>query len=118
MPRTHRNICCLCWHSICQSKIRTFPMAQNAQALVQRFLIGLLNTEGRRLISATLRQREGGSSIYPVGEAPLKDIVTDYASLTGSSKWLLASIMLLMFRPVLHNAASLVSSGLRPTITN
>ncbi|CAN0307269.1 unnamed protein product, partial [Ectocarpus sp. 4 AP-2014] len=50
---------------------------------------------------------EGGSSIYPVGEAPLKDIVTDYASLTGSNKWLLASIMLLVFRPVLHSAASL-----------
>ncbi|CAN0292731.1 unnamed protein product, partial [Ectocarpus sp. 12 AP-2014] len=59
------------------------------------------------LFRQPLRQREGGSSIYPVGEAPLKDIVTDYASLTGSNKWLLASIMLLVFRPVLHSAASL-----------
>ncbi|CBN75890.1 hypothetical protein Esi_0186_0058 [Ectocarpus siliculosus] len=41
------------------------------------------------------------SLLYPAGTERLKDIVSNYSSLTGSDKWTLQSIMLLVFRPVL-----------------
>lgn len=86
---------------------------QNAQALVQKFVLGILNAHGRTLMSAVMRQRDG-NNLYPPGEAPLKCIVTDYSSLTGSNKWLLASIMLLVFRPVLQSCASMVRAKRLP----
>ncbi|CAM9711111.1 unnamed protein product [Laminaria digitata] len=92
---------------------RTWPVeslhadALNVQALVQTFFLGLVNPVGRLLISGMLRQR---STLYPPGAAPLKGIVTNYPSLTGSNKWLLSSIMLLVFRSVLlQSTKSLVS---------
>ncbi|CAN0272996.1 unnamed protein product [Ectocarpus sp. 6 AP-2014] len=81
----------------------------DALALVQKYLIALLNTKGRELISATMRQRKGNNP-YPPGAEPLKDPVADYSSLTGSDKWLLASIVLLVFRAVFHTTATMVSS--------
>lgn len=86
-------------------------LLQNAQALVQKYLIALLNNKGRELISATMRQRKG-NNLYPPGAEPLKDPVADYSSLTGSDKWLLASIVLLVFRAVFHTTATMVSSYL------
>lgn len=55
---------------------------QNAQALVQKFLLGLLNKRGNAVVTAVMRQR-GGNNLYPAGVSPLKDIVNDYSSLTG-----------------------------------
>ncbi|CAN0317615.1 unnamed protein product, partial [Ectocarpus sp. 6 AP-2014] len=52
--------------------------------------------------------REHGHALYPPREKPLKDIVTNYSSLTGSNKWLLSSIMLLVFRQVLQSSWSMV----------
>eukprot|EP00752_Nemacystus_decipiens_P012290 g10896.t1 len=40
-------------------------------------------------------------------DALLKDILTDYPSLTGSDKWTLQSIMLLVFRVVLQDVSSM-----------
>lgn len=65
----------------------------------------ILSVGGRDLVAAVIRQTRG---LYPPGSAPLKNVVTNYSSLTGSDKWLLASIMLLVFRPVLHDTGSLV----------
>ncbi|CAN0204362.1 unnamed protein product, partial [Scytosiphon promiscuus] len=78
------------------------------QALVQRYGIILLNPAGREVMAAIMRQRDG-NSLYPSGEAPLKDIINDYSSLSGGDKWLLASIFLLAFRPVIQSMKSLVS---------
>lgn len=78
---------------------------QNSQGLVQPFLISLLNEPGRELISSIIRQ---GSTLYPPGARTLKDVVSNYLSLTGSHKWLFASIILLVFRPVLRSTHSLV----------
>lgn len=83
--------------------------AQCAQALVQRYGIMLLNPNGREAIAAVMRQRDG-NSLYPSGEAPLKDIINDYTSLSGGDKWLLASMFLLVFRPVIQSTKSLVST--------
>ncbi|CAN0435759.1 unnamed protein product, partial [Pylaiella littoralis] len=47
--------------------------------------------------------------LYPPGTNQLKDIVANYSSLTGSDKWTLQSIMLLVFRPVLEDVRSMVS---------
>lgn len=55
-------------------------------------------------------RQTGGNNLYPPAEARLKDIVNDYASLTGTNKWLLASIFLLVIRPVIQTPAMLVRS--------
>ena len=80
---------------------------QNVQSLVQTFILTRLNKSGRQLVSAIIR--EHGQAIYPPSEKPLKDIVTNYCSLTGSNKWLLSSVMLLVFRLILQSPSSLVS---------
>lgn len=51
------------------------------------------------------------SQLYPPGTSQLKSIVDNYTSLTGSDKWTLQSIMLLVFRPVLHDIRSMVRGG-------
>ncbi|CAN0301776.1 unnamed protein product [Ectocarpus sp. 6 AP-2014] len=79
--------------------------ALNVQSLVQSFILTRLIPAGRKLVSAIIR--EHGHALYPRREAPLKDIVTNYSSLTGSNKWLLSSIMLLVFRPVLQSSWSM-----------
>ncbi|CAN0333794.1 unnamed protein product, partial [Scytosiphon promiscuus] len=45
----------------------------------------------------------------PPGTEQLKDIVTNYSSLTGSDKWTLQSMMLLIFRVVLADVDAMVS---------
>ncbi|CAN0045642.1 unnamed protein product [Pylaiella littoralis] len=45
--------------------------------------------------------------LYPPGTNQLKDIVANYSSLTGSEKWTLQSIVLLVFRPVLQDRCCL-----------
>ena len=57
------------------------------------------------MVSAIVRE---GRTLYPPGAEPLKNIVTNYSSLTGSDKWLLSSLMLLIFRPLLVNTESMV----------
>lgn len=93
----------LCTHRTCLNPVAP----QNAQSLIQSDILSGLNMEGKRLISAIVR--EHGNAIYPPHEKPLKDIVCSYSSLTGSNKWLLSSIMLLVFRLVLQSPASMVS---------
>ncbi|CAN0353701.1 unnamed protein product, partial [Scytosiphon promiscuus] len=45
--------------------------------------------------------------LYPPGTEQLKDIITNYSSLTGSDKWTLQSMMLLVFRAVLVNVEAM-----------
>lgn len=78
---------------------------QGAQALAQVFFLGLLNDAGREAISAVVRQ---GNALYPPAAPRLKDITSNYSSLKGTDKWFLASILLLVTRPVLHDVTSLV----------
>ncbi|CAM9806070.1 unnamed protein product, partial [Ectocarpus sp. 12 AP-2014] len=74
--------------------------------LCQVSCLEMLSTQGRRLVSAVVAQNP--SLLYPAGTERLKDIVTNYSSLTGSDKWTLQSIMLLVFRPVLANVGAMV----------
>ncbi|CAB1108532.1 unnamed protein product [Ectocarpus sp. CCAP 1310/34] len=73
--------------------------------LCQVFCLELLSKKGRRLVSAIMAQKS--SLLYPPGTDKLKDILTDYPSLTGSDKWTLQSIMLLVFRVVLQDIPSM-----------
>ncbi|CAM9413476.1 unnamed protein product, partial [Ectocarpus fasciculatus] len=75
--------------------------------LCQVSCLEMLSTQGRRLVSAVVAQNP--SLLYPAGTERLKDIVTNYSSLTGSDKWTLQSIMLLVFRPVLASVGAMVS---------
>ena len=72
---------------------------------MQTFLLELLSTDGRTLIMSVMAQ---GNTLYPPGTEPLKCIVTNYSSLTGSDKWVLASFMLFVFKPVLQDLTSMV----------
>ena len=83
-----------------------FCVFQGAQALVQVFCLNLLNEAGRTAVSSVIRQR---GTLYPPATDPLKDICSNYSSLRGCDKWLLGSILLLVFRCVLHDATSLVT---------
>ena len=78
---------------------------QNHLSLVHAFFIGLLSPQGRAHVSGVLRQ---GNSLYGPGVAPLKDIVKNYAALTGSHKALLASIQLVVFRGILSSVGAMV----------
>ena len=78
---------------------------QNHLSLVHTFFIGLLSPQGRAHVSGVLRQ---GNSLYGPGVAPLKDIVKNYAALTGSHKALLASIQLVVFRGILSSVGAMV----------
>ncbi|CAN0296488.1 unnamed protein product, partial [Ascophyllum nodosum] len=49
-----------------------------------------------------------GNSLHGPGVAPLKDIVKNYAALTGSHKALLASIQLVVFRGILSSVGAMV----------
>ena len=69
------------------------------------FFIGLLSPQGRAHVSGVLRQ---GNSLYGPGVAPLKDIVKNYAALTGSHKALLATIQLVVFRGILSSVGAMV----------
>lgn len=80
---------------------------QGSCQLCQVSCLEMLSTQGRRLVSAVVAQNP--SLLYPAGTERLKDIVTNYSSLTGSDKWTLQSIMLLVFRPVLANVGAMVS---------
>ncbi|CAB1106243.1 unnamed protein product [Ectocarpus sp. CCAP 1310/34] len=73
--------------------------------LCQIFFLEMLSTAGRRLVGAIMAQKP--SLLYPPGTGKIKDIVTNYASLTGSDKWTLQSIMLLVFRMVLQNVPAM-----------
>ena len=59
------------------------------------------------MVSATIQE---GTTLYPPGEDRLKNIVSNYTSLTGSDKWLLGSIMLLVFRPLLVDVEAMVGA--------
>ncbi|CAB1109697.1 unnamed protein product [Ectocarpus sp. CCAP 1310/34] len=65
----------------------------------------MLSTTGRRLVSAIMAQKP--SLLYPPGTRKLKDVVTNYASLNGSDKWTLQSIILLIFRMVLQDVSAM-----------
>ena len=80
---------------------------QGQLALAQKYALSVLNSAGKRMVSATVRE---GTTLYPPGEDRLKNIVTNYTSLTGSDKWLLGSIMLLVFRPLLVDVEAMVSA--------
>ncbi|CAN0288031.1 unnamed protein product, partial [Scytosiphon promiscuus] len=67
--------------------------------LEQLFSLELLSKRGQALVQAIMAQPHG--LLYPPGTEQLKDIVTNYSSLTGSDKWTLQSMMLLIFRVVL-----------------
>ncbi len=82
-----------------------FYYRQGAQTLAQVSFLGLLNEAGREAISAVVRQ---GTALYPPAASRLKDVCSNYSSLKGSDKWFLASILLLVARPVLHDVMSLV----------
>ncbi|CAM9764312.1 unnamed protein product, partial [Ectocarpus sp. 4 AP-2014] len=56
--------------------------------------------------------------LYPAGTERLKDIVTNYSSLTGSDKWTLQSIMLLVFRPVLQDLRAMKKNMKRQDIND
>ena len=66
----------------------------------------MLSASGKRVISSALRDH----TLYAPGVLALKDVVTNYTSLTASHKWILASVMLLAFRPALVNVESMVSA--------
>lgn len=87
--------------------------SQGAQALAQIFCLNLLNEAGRTAVSSVIRQR---GTLYPPATDPLKDICSNYSSLRGCDKWLLGSIVLLVFRCVLHDATSLVIGGSGKTL--
>ena len=70
-------------------------------------MLAALNKKGQAMVSAVVRE---GRTLYPPGEDRLKNIVTNYTSLTGSDKWLLGSIMLLVFRPLLVDVSAMVST--------
>lgn len=48
------------------------------------------------------------SLLYPPGTRRLKCIITNYVSLTGSDKWTLQSIMLIVFRVILADVQAMV----------
>ncbi|CAB1117851.1 unnamed protein product [Ectocarpus sp. CCAP 1310/34] len=73
--------------------------------LCQVFFLEMLSTAARQLVSAIMAQKP--PLLYPPGTEKLKDIVTNYTSLTGSDKWTLQSIMLLVFRMVLQNVPAM-----------
>ncbi|CAN0172214.1 unnamed protein product, partial [Scytosiphon promiscuus] len=74
-------------------------------SLCQGFNLGLLSTRGEHLVSAIMGQES--SLLYPPGTEKLKNIVTNYISLTGSDKWTLQSIMLLVFRIILQDVPAM-----------
>ncbi|CAB1107537.1 unnamed protein product [Ectocarpus sp. CCAP 1310/34] len=76
--------------------------------LCQVFFLEMLSTAGRRLVSAIMAQKP--SLLYPPGTRKLKDVVTNYASLNGSDKWTLQSIMLLVFWMVLQDVSAMIST--------
>ncbi|CAB1103965.1 unnamed protein product [Ectocarpus sp. CCAP 1310/34] len=69
------------------------------------FFLEMLSTAGRRLVSAIMAQKP--SLLYPPGTRKLKDVVTNYASLNGSDKWTLQSIMPLVFRMLLQDVSAM-----------
>lgn len=65
---------------------------------------------GCQLIMSIMAQKS--TLLYPAGTEKLKNIVTNYTSLTGSDKWTLQSIMLLVFRVVLQDVDAMVRAML------
>ncbi|CAM9584838.1 unnamed protein product, partial [Hapterophycus canaliculatus] len=53
------------------------------------------------------------SLLYPPGTEQLKDIMTNYSSLTSSDKWTLQSMMLLVFRVVLGNKKNMKKAEIK-----
>lgn len=76
---------------------------------MQMFLLELLSADGRSLVMSIMAQK---NTLYPPGTEPLKCIVTNYSSLTGSDKWVLASFMLFVFKLVLQDVGSMVRDEL------
>ncbi|CAM9534271.1 unnamed protein product [Hapterophycus canaliculatus] len=76
--------------------------------LCQVFFLEMLSRKGCRLLSAIMAQES--ALLYPPGTEKLKDIVTNNTSLTGSDKWTLQSMMLLLFRMVLPDVPAMVRS--------
>ena len=64
----------------------------------------MLSSAGMKMLSATVRDH----NLYPPGVRRLKDVTSDYASLTASQKWAFASVMLLAFRPALVSVGHMV----------
>lgn len=81
------------------------PFSQGTTTNMQTFFLELLSTDGRKLVMSVMAQR---NTLYPPGVAPLKCIVSNFSSLTGSDRWVLASFMLLVFKPVLQDLDSMV----------
>ncbi|CAN0319875.1 unnamed protein product, partial [Ectocarpus sp. 6 AP-2014] len=101
------------WTSLHINPLRHMPIerlhfdALGSCQLDQVFLLELLSTQGRRLVQSVMAQPP--SLLYPPGTEPLKDIVTNYSSPTGSDKWTLQSMLLLVSRPVLQDVESLLN---------
>ena len=55
-------------------------------------------------------------TLYPPSEAPLKDPVNNYSSYTGVNKWLLASLMPIVFRCVLQDVHAMLSGAPRADV--
>lgn len=86
--------------------LQTFArFLQNHLPLVIHSVMDLLNKKGKNIVSAVIRDR----SLYPPGEAELPDPVSKWASYTGSQKWFLGSVMLLVFRPLFESTVLPVS---------
>ena len=79
---------------------------QDQLTIVQTYMLRILSSKGRRAVTAIVRE---GRTCNPPGMERLKDIVMNFKSLTGSDKWLLGSLMLLVFRPALVSVDSMVS---------
>lgn len=112
---------CMCRHrgmrlaaNSMAKKVNTFsPFFQGTTANMQTFFLELLSTDGRSLVMSIMAQKK---TLYPPGAEPLKCIVTNYSSLTGSDKWVLASFMLFVFKPVLQDLPSMVRDVLLCTV--
>ena len=80
-------------------------VVQNHLGQVQAKIIHMLSDKGRALVSAVVADRH----VYGPGAVCLKDITTNYVSLTGAHKALLGSIQLIVFRQVLASVDAMVS---------
>lgn len=80
-------------------------LVTRSNPLLCSYILGILNGDGRRLVAAIVRE---GRKLYPPGTERLKDIVTNYKCLTGSDKWLLGSLMLLVFQSLLVRVNAMV----------
>lgn len=81
-------------------------MRQCSSQLCQVFSIELLSKRGRRLVKSVMAQKK--TLLYPPGSGKLKDVISNYTSLTGSDKWLFQTMMPLVWRVVLQDCRAMV----------